>query len=137
HEIALTRDYGDDIPFLSCSSQEMEQLIVNLLSNARYSVEAMKNKMGKNYKMQITIRLKYLSSEKQILIEVGDNGVGMSKEVQERCMDPFFTTKPVGEGTGLGLSIILGIVKGVDGTFLIESEVNKGAVFRVFLPCAS
>ncbi len=134
HEINLVREYDVNIPPLCCSAQEIEQLFVNLLSNARHAVELMNEIADDHYKMQIIIRLKYIENEKKILVEVSDNGIGMSDEVLKRCLDPFFTTKPIGEGTGLGLTIILGIIKGVNGTLDIKSSVNQGATVQISFP---
>jgi len=72
----------------------------------------------------------------RVVIEVRDNGVGIAPQVRGRIFEPFFTTKPVGIGTGLGLAICHGIVASLGGTLSFESEVGKGAVFRVELAAA-
>ncbi len=73
------------------------------------------------------------ASQPPVFIEVSDTGTGMSEEVRQRCMDPFFTTK--GErGTGLGLSIVYGIIQRHEGKIDIESESGKGTTFRIGLP---
>ena len=69
-----------------------------------------------------------------VLVEVEDTGAGMSPEIQARIFDPFFTTKEVGKGTGLGLSTVFGIVKQSGAFIHLTSEVDKGTVFRIFLP---
>ena len=68
------------------------------------------------------------------MIEVADNGPGMSPEVQAKIFEPFFTTKPVGEGTGLGLATVYGIVKQADGWIALDSKLGEGTAFRIFLP---
>jgi CheY-like chemotaxis protein len=73
----------------------------------------------------------------RVLIEVADNGVGISPQVRGRIFEPFFTTKPVGIGTGLGLAICHGVVTSLGGTLDVDSEVGRGSVFRVELPAAS
>jgi hypothetical protein len=69
-----------------------------------------------------------------VVVTVSDTGTGMSAEVLEHIFDPFFTTKEPGKGTGLGLSTVAGIVKNHGGFVLVESEVDKGTQFQVFLP---
>ena len=68
------------------------------------------------------------------MIEVQDEGTGMSKEVLDKIFEPFFSTKEVGKGTGLGLSTVYGIIKQTGGFIYPDSEVGKGTTFRVFLP---
>jgi signal transduction histidine kinase len=68
-----------------------------------------------------------------ILVEIGDNGPGISPEVVSRIFDPFFTTKPVGEGTGLGLDIVQRIVRNHKGSIRVESKPGR-TVFQVRLP---
>ena len=71
-----------------------------------------------------------------VVLEVSDTGVGMSADVRARAIDPFFTTKPVGEGTGLGLSMVYGFAKQSRGHMRIVSEVGRGASVRLYLPRA-
>jgi two-component system cell cycle sensor histidine kinase/response regulator CckA len=69
-----------------------------------------------------------------VVIEVQDTGTGITKENLSKIFDPFFTTKEKGHGTGLGLASVYGIVKQTGGYIFPESEVNKGTVFRIYLP---
>jgi PAS domain S-box-containing protein len=71
-----------------------------------------------------------------IVFEVADTGCGIPAADRERIFDPFFTTKEIGKGTGLGLSTALGIVQSHHGVVLVESEVNRGTTFKVFLPAS-
>lgn len=133
HEIFLETFIDDAVPPLHVQPHKIQQIIVNLLSNARYAVEA---RAQNNPHFQKAIQLK-LSNDPQrqaVVLEVTDNGGGMTPEVRNRCMDPFFTTKPMNEGTGLGLSILHGIVKEYHGSIAVESEPGKGATFRITLP---
>ena len=70
----------------------------------------------------------------QIEVVVSDDGPGITEENLPRVFDPFFTTKDRGKGTGLGLSISYGIMKKLEGTILVESEVNKGTKFTIEIP---
>jgi CheY-like chemotaxis protein len=69
-----------------------------------------------------------------VMISVGDSGTGISREILDKIFDPFFTTKEKGKGTGLGLSTVMGIVKGHKGFLQVQSELNKGTQFRIYLP---
>src|SRR6185369_13945163 len=69
-----------------------------------------------------------------LMIEVGDTGTGIPPEVLKHIWDPFFTTKPKGEGTGLGLSTVRGVVAGHGGFIGLETAIDRGTTFRVFLP---
>ena len=71
------------------------------------------------------------------MLEVKDNGIGMSDEVSSRCLEPFYTTKEVGEGTGLGLSVSHGILKDLGFYLYIGSRENAGSLFRVMVPLSS
>ncbi len=131
HEIKyradVRRDYGH-LPPVHCLAGQLNQVFMNLIVNASQAIAATANPRG-------TISLRsYCAADGWVCVEVGDDGGGMSAEVQRRIFDPFFTTKPVGQGTGLGLSLSFSIVKKHGGRIELESTPGVGSVFRVWLP---
>jgi histidine kinase len=134
HQIEINFDFDKDVPFLPIESQEVEQIIINLLSNAKHALEIMKFKVGNSFNMKISLNLSYKKASKEIILKVADNGVGMTADVREHCLEPFFTTKEVGEGTGLGLHIIYSIIKTLKGSIDIETAPDNGACFIITIP---
>jgi C4-dicarboxylate-specific signal transduction histidine kinase len=131
HEILLTLSVEENLPQVRLNAQKFEQIVVNFLSNARYAVEKKGETAGRAYQKQVKVRL-FRDAEKQsVVFEVSDNGIGMRPEVLQRCMEPFYTTKGVGEGTGLGLSIVHGIVRELKMEIELESTEGEGCTFRV------
>lgn len=122
YKAELIREYGD-LPPVSCYSQQINQVFMNLLVNAAHAIE----KKG-------VIRIRTQARGENIAVHISDTGQGISKQNLTRIFDPFFTTKPVGKGTGLGLSMSYGIIKKHKGKILVESEVGKGTHFTVLLP---
>jgi signal transduction histidine kinase len=117
----------DDNPVVPCVSTQISQVILNLLVNAHQAIEAAKREGGK-----VTIRTERRHGE--MLLEITDNGTGISSENLSRIFDPFFTTKDVGEGTGLGLSISHHIITAHGGRIELDSAPGKGTCFRIYLP---
>lgn len=107
----------------------MEQVFINLLSNARDAILEAHGETGGT----IQIRSRVLSGS-ELEIEISDNGIGMTEEIKSRIFNPFFTTKEVGKGTGLGLSISHGIVRDHGGSICCASERGKGTTFQIRLP---
>lgn len=118
---------------------QMEQVLMNLAINAR---DAMRDG-GKLFIQTINVeltseqgRMLEVSPGKYALLEITDSGAGMNQETLARIFQPFFTTKPTGKGTGLGLATVYGIVKQSGGAIKVESELNVGTAFRIYLPAA-
>ena len=122
YKATVQREYGTLAP-VHCIPSQLNQVFMNLLVNAAHAIEN-----------QGVIRLRSGGDEKQVWIEVIDNGSGIPAENIHRIFDPFFTTKALGKGTGLGLSLAWGIVQRHRGTIEVESEPGKGSTFRVVLP---
>ncbi len=134
NDIALTVSLGSGLPQAVIDPQKFEQVIVNLLSNARYAVQKKFKQTGGVGPMQVSVTLFHDLEQNALVVEVVDNGAGMSETELRRCLEPFFTTKEVGQGTGIGLSISYNIVKEFDGHLEVDSEQGKGSLFRILLP---
>jgi two-component system, NtrC family, sensor kinase len=125
--IQIHKAYGD-LPLIECYASQLNQAFVNLLCNAIDALAAAEEKMP-----TITIRTKVLKG--QAIIQIFDNGIGISKDTQSKIFDPFFTTKPVGQGTGLGLSVCYQIIVETHGGYLeCFSREGKGTQFVIKLP---
>jgi signal transduction histidine kinase len=141
--IQVVKEYGD-LPKIDCYPGQLNQVFMNILSNAIDALEENQRHQIENGKEQTTtppslaptirIRTEILEPE-WVTIRITDNGPGIPEEVQSKLFDPFFTTKPVGDGTGLGLSISYQIVKERHGGSLqCCSELGQGAEFVIKIP---
>jgi two-component system cell cycle sensor histidine kinase/response regulator CckA len=137
-QITLNVTHGNEVWPVRADLVQLEQVVVNLVVNAR---DAMPNGGA------ITIRTRNMPATEAaaltytgmpaadyVLIEVEDTGTGMPPEVLEKIFEPFFSTKELGKGTGLGLSTVYGIIKQTGGFIYPESVVGRGTTFRIFLP---
>jgi signal transduction histidine kinase len=122
NRIEIHKEYGD-IPKIRGYSGKLNQVFMNLLSNAFHAVQG---------NGDVWIRTSV--HDGMVEIEIADNGVGIPKEIMSRIFEPFFTTKPVGQGTGLGLSISYGIIEQHQGKIHVTSAPQKGSAFTVQLP---
>lgn len=129
HEVALDESYPKNPVAVRTNPRKFEQIVVNFLSNARHAVEKKAETTPNGFEKRIGISL--YEKENEAIFEVRDNGIGMPPEVVERCMEPFFTTKEVGEGMGLGLSIVHGIAREFAMKIEVESTQGEGSVFRI------
>ena len=132
-QIELVMDLEEDLPPIKADSNRLEQVFINLLTNARDALEE-KGKSAVYQRGEKRISLKTSVKKGMICIEVKDTGTGIPKNVRERIFDPFFTTKKAGKGTGLGLSISYGIIREYEGTIKVESQQDEGSTFIIELP---
>jgi len=136
--IALETFMSGDLPLIHGDVNQLDQVLMNLCVNAS-------DAMPSGGTIRIETRVvdlegvytqahPWATGGRYVLLEVADTGHGMTREVQEHIFEPFFTTKESGKGTGLGLATVYGIVKRHSGFIHVYSEVDKGTIFRVYLP---
>jgi len=136
HDVSVQLDLDPDLPDIVAEHNRLEQVFINLVSNA---IDAMDEKSSQpdvqDSSMQLTIK-SFMKADR-VTVLVSDTGTGMSEEVKNKIIEPFFTTKKVGKGTGLGVSISYGIVKDYGGSIDIESEIGRGTTFMLTFPAVS
>jgi len=123
-----------DLPSIKCRSQQIQQVLLNLLMNARDGLNARYPGFDENKLLRVTADKVEHDGRGWVRISVEDHGAGISPAIMGRVFDPFFTTKPRDQGTGLGLSISYGIARDHHGTLTAESEPNVRTRFTVELP---
>ena len=129
--INVELDLVEPVPSVSADPQQLERVVINLVSNAQYALRS------RPRPRTLTLRSSVDDAAGRVLLYVADNGGGISPEIRSRIFDPFFTTKPIGEGTGLGLSLCHGIVAAHNGTITVSSEMDSGTTFVISLPIGS
>ncbi|MBW4512651.1 MAG: MCP four helix bundle domain-containing protein [Scytonematopsis contorta HA4267-MV1] len=129
NQIEIIKKY-EKVPLLKCYPASLNQVFMNILSNA---IDALLEDTGKNEDKKITIETEVIHN-KEIQIKIIDNGPGIPAKIKDKIFDPFFTTKPVGQGTGLGLSICYQIIEKHNGKIVVISEPGQGTEFRLSLP---
>ncbi len=125
--IVVETRLDSNLPLIVADSNELQQVFLNLLTNARDAVM----EKGPGGKIQIST---FSDGSDWVVAKVSDTGTGIREEIRERIFDPFFTTKPPGKGTGLGLAIVSGIMANHQGTIVVESVSGEGATFVVKIP---
>jgi len=129
----LVTHFDAKLPKVNVIPQDMGRVLLNLFNNAFYAVNQKAKTAGPDYNPEVTVTT--ATENRQVIIKVKDNGVGIPDAIKEKILQPFFTTKPTGEGTGLGLSLSYDIlVKGHNGALDIISKEGEGSEFIVKLP---
>ena len=118
----VIKEYGD-IPLIACSPSQINQVFLNILTNAAQAIEE-----------QGTIQIKSFHDNNNVYISIRDSGKGIAQEHLEKIFDPFFTTKPVGQGSGMGLSISYKIIEQHHGRIEVSSTPGEGTEFIIQLP---
>jgi PAS domain S-box-containing protein len=143
-DIKLNTRLASDLPCVRADAGMLEQVLMNLVVNARDAIHSKGMPTGSDV-ISVTTQLVTLTETHKrkasatrlgrfVCLKVLDTGCGMAPDVLERLFEPFFTTKDIGKGTGLGLATVYGLVKQHDGWVEVDSKVGLGSEFRVFLP---
>lgn len=125
--ITLHKFLSQELPKVYANPVQLEQVFMNLVSNARDAIDATGRGQGR---IEIHTRV----SGKLVEVIFKDDGIGMDERTKAKAFNPFFTTKEVGQGMGLGLSLSYGILSKIHATIVVESELGKGAAFRIRIP---
>lgn len=132
----METDLDNSLPKIYIAPQDIGRVVLNLFTNAFYSVMQKKKELGEAFEPVVTV--KTARKEEGITISIRDNGNGVPPKVIDKIFQPFFTTKPVGEGTGLGLSMSYDIItKGHNGELKVTTKEGEYAEFIIYLPAKS
>ncbi|MBP7462510.1 MAG: response regulator, partial [Candidatus Delongbacteria bacterium] len=140
-QITINEEYGQDLPMIDADPSQIQQVVLNLLINAR---DAMPNggtltiKTGREAFNHLDIQ-HYPEAKAGLysVLSIADTGHGMDRQTQQRIFEPFFTTKSEGKGTGLGLAVTYGVIKNHGGFIKLYSEIGLGTEFRIYIPAGS
>ena len=130
--IQTTVTLPEDLPSVRCKPRKLQQALMNLLTNARDTLNAKYPARDPDKRIFISARVD--ERQEQVVLTVKDLGEGIPEAIRQQIFDPFFTTKPRDKSTGLGLSVTLGIVREQGGTLAVESEPGKFTEFQIQLP---
>jgi len=129
--VVVVRRLASDLPQLWADPHQIQQVVVNLLTNAHQALRDVSTPR------RLVLTTRYERVEDRIVLEVADSGPGVAPDVRGRIFDPFFTTKAPGQGTGLGLSLCRGIIDAHEGTLRLEPTPGGGATFVIELPAGA
>ena len=135
--IALAEDYAESLPQVFCNPQQIQQVLLNVLSNARYALNERYPTPHADKLIAIAACPKQRDHGDFVRITVTDYGTGIEHDLMDRVMDPFFSTKSKGEGTGLGLGISHSLIRENKGHFTIRSQWGKWTTVIIDLPTAA
>lgn len=132
--IRFKLELSEDIPEITAHSNRLQQVVFNLVANARDAINDKCSPHDSDCIRHISLRTG--RGEQLVFAEIEDSGAGIAEGDLHKVFEPFFTTKETGQGMGLGLAITYGIVKDYGGEIRIQSEKDKGTVFRMEFPVA-
>lgn len=128
NNIKVITEFGE-LPLVECYAGKLNQVFLNIISNAIYAVEKQfGDKAGGEIKINTT------ADDENVIITIADNGTGMNEQTLKKVFEPFFTTKEVGEGTGLGMSITYNTIKRHNGQIAVNSDSGKGTSLIIKIP---
>lgn len=132
--IQLVLELPQDLPLVYCNAQQIQQVLLNILSNGRYALNQRYKIQDPNKIFRITGESVHHDKKDYVRLTLTDNGTGIEHDTIERVFDPFYSTKPKGEGTGLGLSISHGLMQDNKGLLRIQTEPGESTSLIVDLP---
>jgi len=131
--IEVDWDVQEHLPEVMGNPDRLEQVLINLLINARDAIE--EKYQGADFRLgDKLISLKSYVKDHRVTVEVSDTGTGIPKKIADKIFEPFYTTKDVGKGTGLGLSISYGIIREIGGEIRVGRKDGEGARFVIEFP---
>lgn len=133
-QIVIELDVPEDLPEIRCRTQQIQQVLLNLLTNARDALNEKYPAHDENKRVQVRGSQRTLSGRRWVRLTVEDRGPGIPEAAAKRVFDPFYTTKRPGRGTGLGLSVSFGIVQDHGGTISVQSRHGEYTRFHIDLP---
>jgi signal transduction histidine kinase len=131
----MKTNFDETIGDINIVPQDIGRVILNLITNAFYTVSEKKKQAGEDYEPTVSVSTNKVNGK--VEIKVSDNGNGMPQKVLDKIFQPFFTTKPTGQGTGLGLSLAYDTIKAHGGEIKVESKEGKGSEFVIQMPCSA
>ncbi len=129
---SMKTDFDEKAGSVNIISQDIGRVVLNLITNAFYTVAEKKKQLANGFEPTVTVSTK--RSGHFVEVKVSDNGNGIPQRILDKIFQPFFTTKPTGQGTGLGLSLSYDIVKAHGGDLRVETKEGEGSTFTVQLP---
>ncbi len=126
NKIRIIQEFEHNLPLIIGSQDQIQQVIMNLISNAAESMSGVSQK-------RLALKTYSRQKEKSVVIQVSDTGTGIPNDKISKIFEPFFTTKKKGKGVGLGLSVVYGIIKEHNGRIYIRSTPGKGSRFSITL----
>lgn len=128
--IDITLNLCPDLPIIAANGQQLQQVLINLLLNARDALEGVE----RDKKIEVITELRHQDGKRWVVATVKDNGIGIAPENLAKIFNPFYTSKEATKGTGLGLSVSLGIAEAHSGTIEVVSVPGEGSSFSLILP---
>jgi histidine kinase len=130
--IHVVLELDDALPPILAHNNKLQQVLFNLVTNARDAINQKRQTVG-NAVLQ-TIRIRSFMENDRVAVSVSDSGTGIPEHIRDKIFEPFFTTKEAGQGMGLGLSITYGIVRDYGGDIEVRSEEDVGTTFKLTFP---